>query len=293
MYNTLGTALRLGGLGAAAPAFSGLLDLVPNAIGAWDSGRLLRAAYTGAIVRLRRASDNAELDFSAVNNVVNETAVTAWAGGAFFIVTEYDQTGGGFHATQSTALTQPTGAFVSGRLEAVYDGAGDLLDFYSVGYAAAFSGNEGSIIARNKVSGVGIWTDGLQHNTGLERVDANNSIQLSKRSTDSQYRFNRVGGATSKNVDVTGLSTTGFFQPTLTWSAAADQMIAYWDGAQTGTTQTGIGTYVGTLNSGRAVIGAAATAGTTSWSGSITTFVSYARPISAAEAALAYGFLNT
>jgi hypothetical protein len=87
-----------------------------NAAGVWGT-RLVYPAYSGALARVRRSSDNAEQDFSATAEGWLDAAAVATfiGGGTGFIVTLYDQSGNGRHATQATAGSQPTYGVVSGR----------------------------------------------------------------------------------------------------------------------------------------------------------------------------------
>lgn len=73
------------------------------------SMRVLESDYTGPLVRLRRASDNAEKDFLwGDNDIVDSTAIDAWrAGSNVFIHTWYDQSGLGRDAIQTTRNRQP------------------------------------------------------------------------------------------------------------------------------------------------------------------------------------------
>jgi hypothetical protein len=96
----------MGGSGAAP--FVGLLDVYPSASRAY-SLRLLRTAYTGFAIRVRRSSDNAEQDigFTSSGNL-DTTALTSFVGGSNgFVTTWYDQSGNGANATNSTASNQP------------------------------------------------------------------------------------------------------------------------------------------------------------------------------------------
>ena len=83
-----------------------LLDGFPNAAAAY-SLRLLRQAYGGAVVRVRRSSDNAQADFLAQE--VSQGALQSWvgAGNSGFVTTWYDQSGNGRHATNATSGSQP------------------------------------------------------------------------------------------------------------------------------------------------------------------------------------------
>jgi len=70
---------------------------------------------SGPLIRVRRSSDNAELDIGASgladgngNRWLDEVALLAHVGvGDGFVTTWYDQSGSAINATQATALTQP------------------------------------------------------------------------------------------------------------------------------------------------------------------------------------------
>ena len=84
-----------------------LLDLYPSAAAAY-SVRLLRTAYTGSAIRVRRSSDNTEqnIGFSGAN--LDTSALTSFCGsGNGFVTTWYDQSGNARNATQTTAANQP------------------------------------------------------------------------------------------------------------------------------------------------------------------------------------------
>jgi hypothetical protein len=74
----------------------GLLDAYPGAAAAYS----LRAlTYTQNVVRVRRSSDNAESDFTAAQ--VSDGSLAAWvgSGNTGTIITWYDQSGNGRHAS--------------------------------------------------------------------------------------------------------------------------------------------------------------------------------------------------
>lgn len=100
---------------SAGGGFVGLLDDYPNAVAAY-SLRLLSSTYTGALVRIRRSSDNNEKDFYPDSN--NElslssedgagTSISSWIGlNDGFVVTWYDQSGNANNASQASAASQP------------------------------------------------------------------------------------------------------------------------------------------------------------------------------------------
>lgn len=88
--------------------FTGLLDTYSGASAAY-SLRRLSSTYTGALIRVRRSSDNTEQDISYdSNNVLDETALLAFVGANDgFVTTWYDQSGNTRNATNTTANKQP------------------------------------------------------------------------------------------------------------------------------------------------------------------------------------------
>ena len=86
--------------------FTGLLDTYPGAAAAY-SLRLLRSAYSGNSIRVRRSSDNAEQDIAFVGNDLDTASLLTFCGaGNGFVTTWYDQSGNANDATQSTAVNQ-------------------------------------------------------------------------------------------------------------------------------------------------------------------------------------------
>ncbi len=89
--------------------FSGLLDALAAApIGAYALRRL-SGDYLGPCLRLRRASDDAELDFGFdAAGALDSTAIAAWLGGAAgHVATWYDQSGQAADLAQAAAARQP------------------------------------------------------------------------------------------------------------------------------------------------------------------------------------------
>lgn len=109
-----------------------LLDKYPDAAAAYGL-RLLRSAYLGPAIQVRRASDNASKDiyFDSQGNL--DTAdLVAFAGGSSFIRTWYDQSGNGNDAVQTAAALQPRISQLDGSLVTVngkpamdFDGSDD------------------------------------------------------------------------------------------------------------------------------------------------------------------------
>jgi hypothetical protein len=94
-------------VGSQITQFVGLLDVYSGAAAAY-SLRLLRSAYTGSAIKVRRASDNTEQDIGFVNNELDTSALTTFCSGTDgFVTTWYDQSGNSRDATQTTLISQP------------------------------------------------------------------------------------------------------------------------------------------------------------------------------------------
>ena len=102
------------------------------------SVRLLVSTYTGPILRIRRSNDNVESDFYAdstqtwLTTGANNTGTTyaTWIGAnTGYVVTWYDQSGKGNHATQTTTTIQPSISLQNGKyvLSFVPTGSGTYL----------------------------------------------------------------------------------------------------------------------------------------------------------------------
>lgn len=117
-------------LGASRPlgGFVGALDgYATNALGLWSISKRLLSSYTGALIRVRRGSDNAEQDigFDAAGNLDGPALTAFVGGGSWFFRWIYDETGNGYHIGNATAAAQPQGALDGNGLAYAYaPGAG-------------------------------------------------------------------------------------------------------------------------------------------------------------------------
>jgi hypothetical protein len=86
-----------------------VLDLISVIASAAYGLRRLRRLYTGFCIRVRRSSDNAQLDigFTSTGDLDIVTLLAFVGTGNGFVTTWYDQSGNGRNATQATAGGQP------------------------------------------------------------------------------------------------------------------------------------------------------------------------------------------
>lgn len=181
------------------------------------------------------------------------------------------------------------GSTANGHLNyaANFDGTNDVINIYSTDLNSFFNPAEGTAIFWAKPSSSGVWTDSTQRYLFIMQSDASNQLYVRKQTTNNTLTIAYAAGGTSKTVNDTS-APTGWFQLAITWSKTDDQLKVYLNGAQVGSTQTGLGTWTGNLLSTANVIGAASTAGNVPWSGQMNDVRLYDRPLSASEISSLY-----
>ena len=138
-----------------------LLDLFPNAESAYALDKL-RNAYTGSCIRVRRSSDNAELDIGFVGNNFDTASLLTFVGaGNGFVSKRYDQSANSFDLIQASAANQPvivsSGSIVteSGYSMIDYDGTNSFMETAS---GLNFGTSSRSIFAVQKSDATGATT---------------------------------------------------------------------------------------------------------------------------------------
>lgn len=133
-FHNMGTVSVLMTLKQAGASFTGLLDTYPSAAGAY-SMRRLSSSYTGALIRIRRSSDNTEQDIGYDGSGDLDTAaITSFVGSnSAYVVKWYDQSGNAIDLVQTTSGSQPrivnagTIDTDGGKPCIVFDGSDDYL----------------------------------------------------------------------------------------------------------------------------------------------------------------------
>ena len=134
--------LRRGVIGGGGAAADNLLDTYTGAAAAY-SLRLLRTAYSGNAIKVRRASDNTEQDISfragAGGKILDTTTLESFCSGTDgFVTTWYDQSGNANNLIQETASSQPKivseGSTITegGKPTLEFDGNNDFMESESI-----------------------------------------------------------------------------------------------------------------------------------------------------------------
>lgn len=148
----------------------------------------------------------------------------------------------------------------------LWDGINDHLNIYSTSLNTAFNGQEFTIGIWCK-SVAGAWADAANHRALFMRVDGNNFLSISINTSGNMEYSYRAGGSAKAITSAAMSGSTDWFHAAISASLAGDTFKAYENGAQVGTTQTGLGTWAGSLASTLCVIGANNTSALNPWSG--------------------------
>jgi len=111
-------------------------------------------------------------------------------------------------------------------------------------------------------------------------VDTNNQVSIAYLNGSSKLRFQYKAGGTQDKIDhsVSIENDGNHHHFMITWDKSADQMKGYIDGSQVGTTQTGLGTWSGTVNAFK--IGMNSIANNGFWAGHIDQFSMFTSVVS-------------
>jgi hypothetical protein len=149
---------------------------------------------------------------------------------------------------------------VSNNLALGYSGIGDgktcayfntdpnYVNLLSTGLISAFNGAEGSALFWGRAFSTGIWSEAVIRYFLHLRGDLNNHVKIYKSATPNQVVIKLRGTATEKTFTLTGINPgLSNFNFGFTWSYAANEAKAYYYGNQQDATQTGLGVWVGAL----------------------------------------------
>ena len=177
-----------------------------------------------------------------------------------------------------------------GRSAFSFDG-GDFVNVYTPSLASRFDSAKGWALIWVRIPDAAVWADGAARRFIYLVADANNYAIISKNTTLNQVIFFYNAAGTIEQVGDTSLAaSTNWFLVAMTWDKAADEMKAYINGAQVGVTQTGLGTWVGSLAPTLTALGAAGTGGTAAHKGLLAhAAVGGGRVLTPAQVAAVYG----
>ena len=165
----LGTAVNRGGFVSGAAAAK-LLDTYSGAAAAY-SLRQLSNSYSGNAVKVRRASDDTELDIGFSSGELDTSALATHCGSSDgFVVTWYDQSSNSNNATQSTAAYQPK-IYDGSAVRHITDNGKPALDFDDGGFSA-ITGSKSEILFHTSSEGIIFNVGNLDANSAKLQIIA-------------------------------------------------------------------------------------------------------------------------
>jgi len=192
----------------------------------------------------------------------------------------------GAYKSSSAPTKGQTGPF-SGTLAPLLAGS-DYINMYGSSLAGAFNGDQCTFAVMASVTSAA-WTDGSQHNVLTYRVDANNTFDLFKSTTNNQLRFSsQAAGAGQKNINVTR-TDTGWMFLVIRRDLANTASHLYVNAVAQGLDANAAGTFTGSLVSTTTCAGALNTSALFGWKGGLYGLAVYASALSPGDIAYLYG----
>jgi len=129
----------------------------------------------------------------------------------------------------------------------LFDGVDGYVNVFSAALQGAFNGAEGSVMAYARMSGAGVWTDGITRVIVHCQADGYNYVNILKLNTpNNTLRWRYVANDVVEAVTLVTTSAE-WMCVALTWSKAAEEVKAYYNGVQTGVTQVALGVWAGNI----------------------------------------------
>lgn len=159
-------------------------------------------------------------------------------------------------AYTGVTLNDPAGQpSIDGEPVGRYDGINDIDDLFTAQLAAAFNGAEGTMAFWLRMLNIGVWTDTVVRVAGrIRSTVAGSVVDIRKSAGNNRLEFLYNAGGVGGTRVVAPFNSVVWFHCTLTWSAIANQAIAYIDGAQQGAVIAPVGVWAGVpINTGTLV----------------------------------------
>ena len=192
-----------------------------------------------------------------------------------------DVSGNAFHGAYVAATLGQTG-IGDGNTCPLFDGSTSYVDSYSAALNTAMNKNKGTLVFWAKVSASGIWSDSAIR-IGVNFGGTDERIYIGRTAANGVLQWYRRGGGTTKAVTIGGYSDTGWMHLAITWDTTADELKAYFDGVQKGSTQTSNAAWVSALSENLTNIGSQSETPAEPWSGNIAHVALWTTALSVAQ----------
>lgn len=199
----------------------------------------------------------------------------------------YDVSGNNRHASYS-GPTLANAAGPRGKPAPLFDGVNDYVNLYSASLDAAFNKSACTMLIWSKVLNADVWSDASNDFAFSLYYNTTNYARLIKLNTTGNFQIFCYFDSVAKAFTVATGSPTTWFHAGLTWDNAADQVKGFFNGAQIGSTLTGMGVMAANpISTGYVIAGQVAGGGTT-WNGWLAYALLLNRAATPTEIAAAY-----
>ena len=186
----------------------------------------------------------------------------------------------GTYARNVTTMGTSTG-IGDGNTAPVFDGTNDVCDIYSASFNTALNTSTGTAAIWMQAE-VAEWGDATLRRPLYMAVDGDNRIYI-QRSSANELVVVYEAGNTIISHTVTGFTTANWYHVGLTWDTGEDEVIVYQNGSQFSSILTGLGTWVGDLNSSNTTIGATSNGPANAWNGRLAHCATWSTALTAGD----------
>lgn len=162
-------------------------------------------------------------------------------------LSSYDWSAAGDHAVSvglGTSAANPEGL----RQTRAFNGTPSHINLLSTGFTSSFNGQEGALLLWAKAASAGLWTDGNVRLLANFTADADNILYIYRDGANNVLRYElHCQAVTTAVVQTLVTPSTDWMMLGLTWSKAANALIAYWNGLPFGTPATVPNPFTGVL----------------------------------------------
>lgn len=194
------------GSSGAGVTFTGALDdYTTSLLGLHCACNRLLSSYGGSLIRIRRASDDAELDIGyKTDGWLDEVTLAAFVGGSdWFITKVYDQSGNLYDLINPTAGEQPQGAFdANGRAYGYAPGAGFTTSYLATVTSLGGAFTDSTVLSVHSAAAYALDIATIRTSDLTERrtVNFSNALQVDLPSAGTQAT---LGGTNTDPYSVT------------------------------------------------------------------------------------------
>lgn len=175
------------------------------------------------------------------------------------------------HDGAASGVTWGADGIGDGATAAALDGINDFVDLHSTSLSSTFDGSLGTLMIWMRAADAGVWTDGtVRRITRFLGNAGSNLLSIYRQTIDGRLTLYRRSGGVIAAENLADLTTTAWLCLAITWDETADEVKFFCNGAQVGSTHTGLGAWDASgLVLSQCLLGATSTLGGDHWHGDL------------------------